>query len=205
MTDDEMAEATERQLGTALSLRVQHLRRAQNLSLDGLAALSGLSKGTVVAIEQGRANPSIGVLCRLAIAFSLSVTDLLGASSEELSGGPIERTNPATLWKTPHGSEAKLEASTSGRTMFEIWSWTIVPGDIHRSDPHSRRTRELLSVARGSLKITVGSETMTLQAGEAARLVTDQPHSYAAADDQPVSFSMAVLERGEETDMIHPS
>ncbi|WP_246501505.1 helix-turn-helix domain-containing protein [Mesorhizobium caraganae] len=100
MTDDEMAEATERQLGTALSLRVQHLRRAQNLSLDGLAALSGLSKGTVVAIEQGRANPSIGVLCHLAIAFSLSVTDLLGASSEELTGGPIERANPATLWKT---------------------------------------------------------------------------------------------------------
>ncbi|WP_352809464.1 cupin domain-containing protein [Mesorhizobium sp. M0614] len=82
--------------------------------------------------------------------------------------------------------------------MFEIWSWTIVPGDVHRSDAHSRGTCELISVVRGSLKITVGSGTMTLQAGQAARFVTDQPHSYAAADDQPVSFSMAVLERAED-------
>lgn len=198
MTGDASAAATERELGAALSSKIQHLRRVQNLSLDGLAKLTGLSKGTVVAIEQGKANPSIGVLCRLAIAFSLSVADLLSDRSEDVSGGPIERTNPTTLWKTPQGSEAKLEASTSGRTMFEMWSWTIMPGDLYQSDAHSRGTCELVSVVQGSLKITVGAETMTLQAGEAARLVTDRPHSYAAADDQAVSFSMAVLERGEE-------
>jgi len=198
MTDEATAAETERELGTALASKVQHLRRVQKLSLDGLAKRTGLSKGTVVAIEQGKANPSIGVLCRLAIAFSLSVTDLLGVTSEETSDGPIERTCPATLWRTPQGSEAKLVASTSGRTMFEMWSWTIAPGDVYRSEAHSRGTRELVSVVRGSLKITVGSETMTLQAGEAARLVTDQLHSYAAADSQAVSFSMAVLERGEE-------
>ncbi|MER9793898.1 cupin domain-containing protein [Mesorhizobium sp. M0213] len=109
------------------------------------------------------------------------------------------RSNGATLWKTPQGSEAKLVASTSGRTMFEMWSWTIAPGDVHWSDAHSRGARELVSVLRGSLKVTVGSETMILQAGEAARLLTDQPHSYAAADDHAVAFSMAVLERSEET------
>jgi len=198
MTDETAAAEAEKELGNALSSKVQHLRRVQKLSLDGLAMRTGLSKGTVVAIEQGKANPSIGVLCRLAVAFSLSVTDLLGDTSEEISDGPVERTNPATLWKTQQGSEARLEASTSGRTMFEMWSWTIVPGDVYRSDAHSRGTRELVSVVRGSLKITVGSETMTLRAGEAARLITDQPHSYAAADNQAVWFSMAVLERGEE-------
>ncbi|MER9140028.1 helix-turn-helix domain-containing protein [Mesorhizobium sp. M0830] len=53
------------------------------MSLDALARRAGLSKGTVVAIEQAKANPSVGVLCRLAFAFSLSVTDLLGQTSEE--------------------------------------------------------------------------------------------------------------------------
>ncbi|WP_352881673.1 cupin domain-containing protein [Mesorhizobium sp. M1396] len=59
--------------------------------------------------------------------------------------------------------------------MFEMWSWTIAPGDVHWSDAHSRGARELVSVLQGSLKITVGSETIVLQAGEAARLLTDQP------------------------------
>ncbi|NGO52081.1 helix-turn-helix domain-containing protein [Allomesorhizobium camelthorni] len=198
MTDEATASTTERQLGTALSAKVQHLRRVRNMSLDALARRAGLSKGTVVAIEQGKANPSIGVLCRLAVAFSLSVTDLLGDTSEGITDDPIERTRPATLWRTPQGSAATLEASTSGRTMFEMWTWTIAPGDVHRSEAHSRGTRELVSIQRGSLKVTVGSETMVLHAGEAARLLTDQPHAYAAADDQAVSFSMAVLERIEE-------
>lgn len=204
MTGDVTAAATtERELGAALSSRVQHLRRVQKLSLDGLAGRTGLSKGTVVAIEQGKANPSIGVLCRLAVAFSMSVADLLGEASEEVPVGPIERTHPATLWTTPHGSEARLQASTSGRTMFEMWTWTIAPGDVYRSEAHSRGTRELVSVLRGSLTVTVGAETMTLEAGEAARLVTDQPHAYAAANNQPVLFSMAVLERGEEPSSLN--
>ncbi|MER9169322.1 cupin domain-containing protein [Mesorhizobium australicum] len=199
MTQNAAAIASERELGTALSSKVQHLRRLKNMSLDALAKRAGLSKGTVVAIEQAKANPSIGVLCRLALAFSLSVTDLLSETSQEITDDPIERTKSATLWQTPQGSEAKLVASTSGRTMFEMWSWTIAPGDVHWSDAHSRGARELVSVLRGSLKVTVGSETMVLQAGEAARLLTDQPHSYAAAGDHAVSFSMAVLERSEET------
>jgi transcriptional regulator with XRE-family HTH domain len=197
------AAATEIELGAALSARVRHLRRVQKLSLDALARRAGLSKGTVVAIEQGKANPSIGVLCRLAVAFSLSVADLLGDTSEEVPNGPIERTHPATLWQTPQGSEARLQASSSGRTMFELWIWTIAPGDVFRADAHSRGTRELVSVSRGSLKVTIGAETMTLEAGEAARLVTDQPHAYAAANNQPVWFSMAVLERGEELSSLH--
>ncbi|WP_394889817.1 helix-turn-helix domain-containing protein [Mesorhizobium sp. AaZ16] len=202
MTDEAAGLATEEELAAALSAKVQHLRRVRNMSLDALATRAGLSKGTVVAIEQGKANPSIGVLCRLAVAFSLSVTDLLGETSQEITDNPIERTKPATLWRTPQGSAAKLEASTSGRTMFEMWTWTIAPGDVHRSEAHSRGTRELVSVQRGSLKVTVGSETIVLHAGEAARLVTDQPHSYAACDDEAVSFAMAVLERG---DMNRPS
>ena len=199
MTDDAIAAEREKDLGNALSLRIRILRLARKLSLDALSSRSGLSKGTVVAIEQGKANPSIGVLCRLAAAFSISVTDLLGDPPEETSDNPILRTEPITLWKTKRGSEAKLEASISGRTMFEIWSWKISPGDVYRSEPHSNGTRELISVKSGSLNVTVGSETMVLKAGEAARLVADQPHAYAPAGRQLVSFTMAVLERGGQT------
>ncbi len=199
MTDMMMVAETEQQLGSVLASRIQNLRHERTLSLDALARLTGLSKGTVVALENGKANPSIGVLCRLAAAFSLSVSDLLSDLATDVSGNSIERTTPKILWSSPKGSQAQLQVSTSGRTMFELWSWTMMPGDAFRSDGHSPDTRELISVAEGSLSIRVGPETLVLNAGEGARLVTDQEHSYAAAGDRPARFTMAVLERGGPT------
>jgi transcriptional regulator with XRE-family HTH domain len=189
---------TEEQLGSALASRIGKLRQDRKLSLDALAKLAGLSKGTVVALEQGKANPSIGVLCRLAAAFSVSVSDLVSDPLTAGSENVIERTTGNTLWTSAKGSEARLLASTSGRTMFELWAWTIMPGDGSKADAHSPGTRELISVEQGSLRITVGTETLILKAGESARLTTDQPHSYVAAGDVPVVFTMAVLEHGAQ-------
>lgn len=196
MTETTTPLETEHELGQAIATRIQNLRRDQNLTLDRLAKLTGLSKGTVVALEQGKANPSIGILCRLAAAFSLSVADLLNDAPSTAPDHPIERSISRTLWTSAKGSHAKLHTSTSGRTMFELWSWMLMPGDVFAADAHSPDTRELLSVTQGSLKVTVGSHEIILDAGESARLVTDQPHSYAAASDVPAHFSMAVLERG---------
>lgn len=196
MTDTTLLADAERELGLTLASHIRDIRQRQKLSLDGLARRSGLSKGTVVALEQGKANPSIGILCRLAAAFSLSVTDLLGDPPTGVSDSPIERTASKTLWESAGGSFARLHASTSGRTMFELWSWRLMPGDVFHSDAHSPDTRELITVVEGRLQITVGSETLVLAAGESARLVTDQAHSYAAAADQPAVFNMSVLGRG---------
>lgn len=205
MTAPSISDETEKELNSAIALRLQDLRRAQGLTLDALSKRTGLSKGTVVALEQGKANPSIGVLCRLAAGLSLSVSDLLSSPSSSLSAGSIERTTSKLLWTSPKGSQAHLLASTSGPTMFELWSWSIMPGDVFRADAHSPDTRELISVAQGTLTIRVGSEAITLKAGESARLVTDKAHSYSAADDQSVSFSMAVLERGRQPSSINQS
>lgn len=198
MTEGAILIETEEQLGSAIASRVGVLRREQKLSLDGLAKLAGLSKGTVVALEQGKANPSIGVLCRVAAAFSISVSDLVSGPMTGGSNKSIERTKRNILWTTAKGSEARLLASTSGRTMFELWSWIIKPGDGSHADAHSPGTRELISVEQGSLRITVGTETLTLNAGESARLITDQPHSYVAAGNEPAIFTMAVLEQGAQ-------
>lgn len=191
MTDSQPEEI----LGQAIASRVATLRRQQKLSLDRLAQRSGLSKGTVVAIENGRANPSIGNLCRLAAALSVSVSDLMDAAPHDIPSSSIERTEPRKLWETENGSVAILYAALSGATMFELWSWVLEPGDRYETDAHSAGTTELVAVEFGTLEIRVGSESRTLRTGEAARLRTDVPHSYRAVGDAATRFSMAVLER----------
>lgn len=198
--NDRGAPSSEIALGRALAARVRQLRTAEQLSLDALAERAGLSKGTVVAIEQGKANPSIGVLCRLAVALSRSVTELLAAPSVPVgapgSAPAVERTAPVTLWSTPRGSAAVLQSAIVGRTMFELWSWRIAEGEVHYAEAHSVGTWELLSVVEGTLVVTVGDEVITVGAGDAVRVVADQAHAYAAAAGASVRFTMAVLEPG---------
>ena len=195
MTDTAIPENTERALGKALAKRIRALRDARQITLDALAQQAGLSKGTVVALEQGKANPSIGVLCRLAAALSLSVTDLLADPASEVPEKPIERTTPVVLWSSAAGSKAKLDAALTGSTMFELWSWTLMPGETYQADAHSPGTRELVAVSRGRLAVTVGDQSISLDAGGAIRLLTDSQHNYTCIGDEPVEFSMAVLER----------
>lgn len=195
MTYAAIPENTERALGKALAKRIRALRDARQITLDALAQQAGLSKGTVVALEQGKANPSIGVLCRLAAALSLSVTDLLADPASEVSEKLIERTTPVVLWSSAAGSTAKLDAALTGSTMFELWSWSLMPGETYQADAHSPGTRELVAVSRGRLKVTVGDQSISLDAGGAIRLLTDSPHNYTCIGDEPVEFSMAVLER----------
>lgn len=153
----------------------------------------------MVAIEKGAANPSIAVLCRLAAAFSISVSDLIEEAGDGALRTPIERTIPKTLWESQNGGTAVLEAAISGATMFELWSWTLAPGDCHMSEAHRPGTAELIAVDTGILEVSIGPETTRLSAGETARLRTDQPHGYRAIGPHLVTFTMAVLEKASPT------
>ncbi len=198
MTGAGTAAESEKHLGELISARVAELRRRKGLSLDRLADCAGLSKGTVVGIANAQANPSIGILCRLAAALSVSVSDLMDDSADDRPQSPIERMTPRQLWGSENGGKAILLSALSGQTMFELWSWSLGPEECFTSDAHSPGTAELISVQSGSLEINVGSSTLCLDPGEAARLRTDMPHSYKSVGDRAVSFTMAVLERSAE-------
>ena len=61
-----------------LARNLHLMRKEQQLSLRKLANRSGLSPSTVFQIEQGKANPSVSVLEKLAEALKVSVFDLTG-------------------------------------------------------------------------------------------------------------------------------
>ena len=68
--------------------------RARGRSMK-LAARSGVSRRLVVQIEQGEANPSIGTLLRLAGAFEVTLTDLVGDQQTTTSACLLRPTRPS--------------------------------------------------------------------------------------------------------------
>ena len=91
----------------AVARNVREARTERGWTLDQLATRSGVSKGMVVQIEQGRTNPSIGTLSKVSEALGVSLPDLVDS-------GPtprvrvVDAADAALLWSTEAGSTARL-------------------------------------------------------------------------------------------------
>ncbi|TDD38792.1 helix-turn-helix domain-containing protein [Saccharopolyspora elongata] len=175
--------------------RVRRWRSERNWTLDGLAERSGVGRRTLVLIEQGQSNPSIGLLLRLASAFGVGLSDLV----EDVATTPVRvhRAGEApTLWQGPNGGRGVLVGATEPPQVVELWDWVMAPGERHDSEPHSQGTREVLFVHEGQLEVHVGTNVEHLAAGDSVVLRSDQSHGYACAGSEGVHFSMTVLQPG---------
>lgn len=181
-------------INATLSRYIKQYRRQKRLSLDELSRLTGVSKGMLVDIEACRANPSIGLLCRLASAIGVSVADVVNIANKPSIHLIVAEDIPQ-LWSGEHGGSAKLVAGTSGPDMIELWQWTIYPEEIFNAEPHSQGTNELLHVTQGSLLLTIGEDKVVIKQGCSAIARTDVPHSYASSENSPVEFTMTVFEQ----------
>ena len=177
----------------AVSDSIKSWRKRQKLSLDELSRRAGVSKGMLVEIEKGAANPSIAILCKVAAALGVSVADIVNVSHAP-DAWLIESSDMPVLWQGEQGGSAQLLAGTRGPDMIELWRWQMFAGEVFSSTGHSSGTLELLHVEQGTLALTVGEQSLVVQQGCAAVARTDIPHAYASADDQPVIFTMTVAE-----------
>jgi XRE family transcriptional regulator, regulator of sulfur utilization len=59
-------------------MRLKKLRKAKKLSQYALAKAAGISRVYVKKLEDGRSDPTVGMLQRLAKALGVPVTALLG-------------------------------------------------------------------------------------------------------------------------------
>lgn len=181
------------ELLAVLSARIRARREERRLSLDRLAARSQVSKGMLVHIENGRANPSIATLCKVAAALGASVADLVQASGQQ-PADVLPAGAPRLLWRGPKGGTATLLVGSGGPDMLELWTWTLRAGERYEATAHPDGTQELLHVEQGSLGLAFGDVRYVIPAGGSAVAHTDRPHAYAAEGRRPVRFTMVVAE-----------
>jgi transcriptional regulator with XRE-family HTH domain len=180
-------------VGEAVARTARALRSAHGWSLDQLAARAGVSKGVLVALEQGRGNPNLGTLIRISEALGVALTRLVQVEEE-----PAVRVFPpdrhVVLWQGPAGGAGTLLAGSDPRPSVELWTWELRPGEPHASDPHAPGTREIVYVQEGALTLTVDGRSHVVQAGEAAVLVGDRAHSYVNEGAVPCRYVLAVMD-----------
>lgn len=180
-------------VSAAVSRNIHALRRRRRLSLDELSRRSGVSKGMLVEIEKGGANPSIATLCKVAVALGVSVAEIVEVG-DDAAVRLVAPGEAAVLWRGPAGGTGTLLVGTPGTDMLELWRWELHPGERHDSPAHPAGTVELLHVEAGVLRVEVEGTPFDLGPGASALVRTDRDHAYGAAGDGPVRFVMAVAE-----------
>ena len=97
-----------------MKLRVKELRAGKGWTLDTLAEQSGMTKGFLSQLENGRRMPSAATLSTLAEVFAVSVSDLL--ASEDAPDDPLDAQILTEIQKlSPQAKAAILAAARAFR------------------------------------------------------------------------------------------
>ena len=186
------AVAADTVLAGAVARILQSLRAERGWSLDQLASRSGVSKGVLVALEQGRSNPNLATLARIGDAFGVPVTRLVDVSDEPA----VRITGPETarvLWRGEAGGTGTIIAATEPPWAVELWRWTLRPGERFGGDAHAPASKEMAWVESGTLTLTVAGRRYEVAAPRCARFPGSLPHFYVNEGAEPAVITMIVL------------
>jgi len=164
-------------LAIAVGENLRRMRNRRNLSLDGLAKLSGVSRAMLNQIELGRSAPTINLVFKIARAFEVPFSALL--TSAEPHTSKVMRITEGKVLKSVSGtfSTRALFPPDADRKV-EFYELRLAPGGVENAEAHAPGTTENLVIAEGALEVDIGNETRTLATGDAILFEADRPHVY---------------------------
>jgi transcriptional regulator with XRE-family HTH domain len=174
---------------------IQRERKARHLTLERLAALSGVSRSMLSQIERGESNPTFAVLWGLTQALKIDLGDLI-------SGEPTHPNSPIDVVSVPLTPEIK---SPEGHWRLRILSPPTMAGKVEwyeveiaaggklASAPHAPGTHEHLTAQTGGLHVRTKLGEQTLKAGETARYRADVEHEITNHGRTPAKALMVVV------------
>lgn len=157
--------------------KVKLLRKNQGLTLEDLSTGSGVSRSMLSQIERGQANPTLAVACRIAKAFNVSISDLVDEPWAESAIKVIKSNDPAYIYKSDNQCTIRTLSPLDMEKDIEFYEISIAPNAFIKSSAHFNGTKELLTIQKGSLTITSGTESIKLKKGDSAHYKADIEHS----------------------------
>lgn len=174
-----------------LGRRLRAERRRRGLTLETLAAASGVSRSMLSEVERGTRVPTVLVLDRIATGLGTTIARLL--RDETPPATVVLRHGEQDVARDPAGWERRVLSPVLPGVEFEFMRTTIGPGvDAGVFTPHGPGTREYLAVEAGELRLTLDGEEITLGAGDSVFYSGDRRHSFANDGAEPCVYYLAM-------------
>ena len=161
-------------LGDALKRR----RAERKLTLDQLAARSGVSRAAISKIERGDSTASTSTLGKLAEALDLSISQLVGgARREAVLHIPRER-QPSFVEEDTGFERRSLSPMYAGRGIDFVLNRLPPKAKTGPFPSHREGVEEHLYVTKGRLKVTLDGKPHIVEAGDFLFYRGDLHHSF---------------------------
>ncbi len=164
------------ELGRRVADNLRVKRKARAMSLDDLAASSGVSRAALSQIETYKSTPTIGLLWKIAVGLGVPFAELVGEARGAVS---VLRRADATVLRSLDGKlESRPLAPVGASPLIELYELRLAPRSQHAAEAHARGTSEVLVVLTGAVRLSVDGESHDLAAGDSICFPADRPHIY---------------------------
>ncbi|MED3622762.1 helix-turn-helix domain-containing protein [Neobacillus thermocopriae] len=165
------------------------IRKTRGLSLDKVAELTGVSKAMLAQIENGKSNPTVTTLWKIANGLQVSFSAFL----KETEKPQIEKININQLNPLIDDDGNYLVYSVfpfHPEKKFEIFTVDLKPGFSHKSEKHLGE--EYVLIQRGTLTLDVQGEKFELNTDETIKFNANTEHIYINSSDELVRFYLII-------------
>ncbi len=156
--------------------KLKSIRNTRALSLDDVAALTGVSKPMLGQIERGQSIPTVTTLWKIATGLKTPLSFFLEGQQAEYTIVSPDQANVVL------GGSGKMRAyplfTYDPVRSVETFYIEFDPGCRHSSDKHNDGVEEHIFVLRGTLRLILGDKTIDVGERQAVRFRADMPHAY---------------------------
>ncbi len=172
--------------------RVTELRKKNKLTLDQLAAASGVSRSMLSQIERGQANPTLAVTFRIAQAFGITIGELVDQPWASSTIEIVHGDDPNNLFRSDDECQIRTLSPLHMERNIEFYELRLAPRARLASAPHYEGTKELLTVTKGHARVISGDNACPIAAGDSAHYRGDLAHTIENAGDEELLCYLVV-------------
>lgn len=161
-----------------LATRIRDLRASQGLSLDALAAKSGVSRSMISLIERGASSPTAVVLEKLAAGLGVLLPALFATAAVDVRPNAVSRRDDQPEWQDPESGYRRRNVSPPAVPQpMQITEVHFPPWGRVAFETGSRDVRvyQQIWVLEGTIDITLGDERHRLRQGDCLAMQLDRP------------------------------
>ncbi len=200
MTQDQDAQSAAVELG--IGRKLQNLREKKRLTLDDLAARTGLERGLLADMEKGDFVPPVATLLNVARALGVEMAHFFKEETPEMKISLTRKGERVPIRQRPHHREGEvdyiyeaLETRKQDKHMEPLLV-EFQPLETSEMVFTSHDGEEFTYLLDGRLEFRTNDRVEILEAGDTLYFESFENHAFRSLDGKPARALVVVWNRG---------
>jgi transcriptional regulator with XRE-family HTH domain len=185
----DIADPVARDINSRIATCVKTLRTELGMSLDALAAKSGVSRSMISLVERGESSATAVVLDKIATGLGVSLAALFDDATAPPD--PVSRAAERASWRDPQSGYVRRNISPANfASPIQIVEIMLPAGAHVAYEPGVRGvpTHRQVWVQQGSIEITLGKQKYRLLEGDCLAMQLNESIAYCNPTRRPARY-----------------